>query len=129
MNPNMNLSDMDMFFIFREIIYHDVDFVAINRNLEDDIIEEGLESKIERHDGDCVPAIFALLKEDDDEHTCSICIDDIEKGVMYYQLDCGHVFHMNCLSECCHYSQECPNCRKRYRVIKTEPNYVVENMF
>lgn len=38
---------------------------------------------------------------------CSIC----QEEVFRFELDCGHSFHINCLSEMEMKNAKCPNCR------------------
>ena len=45
--------------------------------------------------------------------TCTICVDDIEIGEKYYNLECNHHFHTQCIKNWYQYKQECPVCRHR----------------
>lgn len=50
------------------------------------------------------------------EH-CTICIDKITNTDNICKLDCGHIFHFNCLLTSILISDQydkCPNCRKKY---------------
>ena len=44
-------------------------------------------------------------------HTCSICLDKLEKGSIY-GTPCGHVFHADCLQGWKSKNSTCPMCRE-----------------
>lgn len=60
----------------------------------------------------------------DDEKVCSICLDEIINKFFTSTLDCGHMFHSNCINTYIIKSKKnkcscsCPNCRKP--IINTE---------
>lgn len=43
------------------------------------------------------------------DNTCIICLDEIKKAK---KLNCGHVFHLNCLRRWLEQKVKCPTCRK-----------------
>lgn len=44
-------------------------------------------------------------------NTCAICIDDVSEAP---GLECGHLFHKDCLAEWFKKSRTCPVCRHKY---------------
>lgn len=44
-------------------------------------------------------------------HTCSICQEDVCINEVVTKLSCNHVFHKNCIVEWGKVKQECPTCR------------------
>jgi len=56
------------------------------------------------------------LKYDDGvcvEDTCSICLEQFEKGSDVYVLPCKHGFHKDCLEPWLKMHSECPSCRHK----------------
>lgn len=63
------------------------------------------------------------------EHTCSICLDTVNFDKNYSITECGHVFHLNCISQYSLQSSvfsgnleknknfDCPNCRNEFSSI------------
>jgi hypothetical protein len=45
-------------------------------------------------------------------NSCTICIEDFKEEYYIVKLDCGHLFHEECISEWGLYKQECPVCKK-----------------
>lgn len=41
---------------------------------------------------------------------CAICFEEV--GVLSAKLECGHVFHGNCLKQWLEYKPNCPCCRR-----------------
>lgn len=44
--------------------------------------------------------------------SCSICTDNYKNNEIVSVLDCGHVFHNQCITEWGHYHPSCPVCKK-----------------
>lgn len=44
-------------------------------------------------------------------HTCSICLANIQKEEQVFLTICGHLFHENCINHNFNNSDKCPNCR------------------
>lgn len=44
--------------------------------------------------------------------SCTICIEDFKEEYYIVKLECGHLFHEECISEWGLYKQECPVCKK-----------------
>jgi len=44
--------------------------------------------------------------------SCTICIEDFKEEYYIVKLDCGHLFHEECITEWGLYKQECPVCKK-----------------
>jgi len=42
--------------------------------------------------------------------TCMICQEDFENGVQVPNIECGHLFHQNCLGEWVKQKPTCPFC-------------------
>jgi NACalpha-BTF3-like transcription factor len=59
-------------------------------------------------------------KYNEEKCTCSLCLDEIEKGSDIYRLTCNHVFHShNCLGDrnvidWLKKNDTCPNCRTKF---------------
>mmetsp|Transcript_12848 Transcript_12848/g.24122 ORF Transcript_12848/g.24122 Transcript_12848/m.24122 type:complete len:377 (+) Transcript_12848:161-1291(+) len=45
-----------------------------------------------------------------DEPSCCICLCEYEEGEMLNQLDCGHVYHQECIQSWCQNHTRCPLC-------------------
>ena len=45
------------------------------------------------------------------DYTCHICLTDLEKGDRATELECGHVFHVDCASNWVKRVAQCPACR------------------
>ena len=45
-------------------------------------------------------------------NSCTICIEEFKEEYYIVKLDCGHLFHEECISEWGLYKQECPVCKK-----------------
>merc|ERR1719401_1097049 len=45
--------------------------------------------------------------------SCSICLEFFRHGMLLTGLSCGHVFHVECLTQWVQRSAHCPNCRAR----------------
>lgn len=50
---------------------------------------------------------------------CSICITELEDESFVTRLECGHIFHMECIMEWGKYKAECPLCKKGISVLGT----------
>mmetsp|Transcript_85125 Transcript_85125/g.274075 ORF Transcript_85125/g.274075 Transcript_85125/m.274075 type:complete len:443 (+) Transcript_85125:174-1502(+) len=48
-----------------------------------------------------------------ERQSCSICLEVFRKGMLLTGLTCGHVFHVDCLSQWVQRCAHCPNCRAR----------------
>lgn len=48
----------------------------------------------------------------DSKDECIICFELFNTGVEITQLDCGHIFHTDCINEWNHQSPSCPICRE-----------------
>lgn len=42
---------------------------------------------------------------------CTICLNELSDDLT--NLNCGHVFHMTCITQHFQYRPTCPNCQKR----------------
>jgi len=42
---------------------------------------------------------------------CPICMENIQLNEKLYNITCQHLFHQNCLIDCCKNKLLCPNCR------------------
>eukprot|EP00747_Dinoflagellata_sp_TGD_P167743 gnl/TRDRNA2_/TRDRNA2_192760_c0_seq1.p1 gnl/TRDRNA2_/TRDRNA2_192760_c0~~gnl/TRDRNA2_/TRDRNA2_192760_c0_seq1.p1 ORF type:complete len:351 (-),score=40.32 gnl/TRDRNA2_/TRDRNA2_192760_c0_seq1:41-1093(-) len=48
-----------------------------------------------------------------EKQRCSICLESFKHGMLLTKLHCGHVFHLDCLSEWVGRAAHCPNCREQ----------------
>lgn len=55
--------------------------------------------------------ILPTQKNDKDEEDCSICIEKININDDIRKLNCGHIFHKNCIDQWLVISPICPICR------------------
>lgn len=46
-----------------------------------------------------------------DMQSCSICLEIFRHAMLLTILNCGHVFHVECLAQWLQHSAQCPNCR------------------
>lgn len=52
------------------------------------------------------------FNDESNNNECSICLDDINNGESIRKLDCGHVFHTNCVEQWINTYSTCPYCRQ-----------------
>lgn len=57
----------------------------------------------------------------DDTQECTVCCERLIDGVALIRLDCGHVFHANCVAPWLHRSCTCPTCRFEHETV--HPNF------
>ena len=50
-----------------------------------------------------------------EEDVCSVCLVPVIKGDKLYELDCAHMFHVDCIMPWFKKSTQCPNCRRELR--------------
>lgn len=69
-----------------------------------------------------LPLIIITIDDILNENTkeCIICFDLFEIGGIYCKLDCGHIFHSNCIIEWLNKQCTCPECRYEYESISKE---------
>jgi hypothetical protein len=48
---------------------------------------------------------------------CNICTDEVYTGSLIFPLSCGHIFHVDCLSEWVCHKPTCPTCRLSLSVL------------
>mmetsp|Transcript_14298 Transcript_14298/g.39482 ORF Transcript_14298/g.39482 Transcript_14298/m.39482 type:complete len:334 (+) Transcript_14298:52-1053(+) len=60
---------------------------------------------------DEVRALPRVRFEAPEMQRCSICLETFRHGMLLTGLNCGHVFHVDCLSRWVQRSAMCPNCR------------------
>tara|TARA_B100001248_G_C27393642_1_gene463998 strand:+ start:2216 stop:2518 length:303 start_codon:yes stop_codon:yes gene_type:complete len=47
---------------------------------------------------------------------CKICLENISKDDLFYEIECSHIFHCDCLLNCLkHQHSQCPICRKKIK--------------
>ena len=54
-----------------------------------------------------------------EENPCSICLENLENGNIR-GMDCGHIFHANCIGTWTKKSDQCPMCRQYIGTDQTE---------
>lgn len=54
--------------------------------------------------------------KEDEEHSCSICMNNFSEGENKSVLECSHMFHYECIQEWGKHKQECPLCRSEIDV-------------
>jgi RING-finger-containing ubiquitin ligase len=53
------------------------------------------------------------------QESCAICLDDFKEGEDLQQIsECGHIFHLNCLTKWIQAHKNCPYCR--LKLIKSD---------
>lgn len=67
------------------------------------------------------PMVKGEKYSQDNNPTCGICLDNIEKNKLCVTTPCGHLFHKNCLQTWFRknkmlFAATCPNCRARVPV-------------
>jgi len=62
--------------------------------------------------GDEAQRLPRVRFEAPDMQSCSICLEVFKHGMLLTGLECGHVFHVDCLTQWAERSAQCPNCRK-----------------
>ena len=53
----------------------------------------------------------ALSYGEEEQKTCSVCLEDFMPGDIVNRLKCGHVFHPQCIYTWATYKATCPTCR------------------
>ena len=91
---------------FFKKIYSNYSFLKNIRSLADYDINVELELNGEINKNMNKEEINKIKKEK--IHECTICLDDMETGKY---LNCGHVFHFNCIKEWIVQCKKCPNCK------------------
>lgn len=51
------------------------------------------------------------INDENNENNCIICLDNFSNGNEYYELNCGHIFHPNCIRKWYSANGNCPICR------------------
>lgn len=51
---------------------------------------------------------------------CSICLDNYKSGQSIGNLECGHIFHKECIKTWFHHKQTCPECSRQWVSIASE---------
>ena len=54
---------------------------------------------------------FKTLDTDSEIHNCTVCMCDIEDNDECKKLNCGHMFHIDCIDNWLRRTLECPMCR------------------
>lgn len=87
---------------------------ALNRSLEDDIrytnVDMDRELEVEEKE----------YGENKTEEKCMICLEIFEEKDIVGNIDCNHVFHINCLQEWGKRNPKCPLCKKDIPVLTQE---------
>ena len=94
----------------------------ISQGIEDAIVEDVInrsetESELKR-DTDKTLDIDTVSYNEEVQIPCVICTDTIKKDEEICKLECGHIYHGNCIKEWGYYKQECPQCRKTIPLAK-----------
>lgn len=55
---------------------------------------------------------YIILNKDFENNECLICLEYMIKGDKIKILECGHVYHYNCIKEWFKRKRECPLCFK-----------------
>ena len=53
-----------------------------------------------------------ILNNDMKDENCTICVTKYQIGENIIELNCKHIFHIECISEWVKYKSECPVCRQ-----------------
>ena len=87
--------------------------IHINSISYTDHIEEVVNNKYNKKDVSNIISKFKSkeYKGENDKHQCSVCLENIKKGEIITKLDCGHIFHTDCINEWVSRDSTCPCCR------------------
>jgi len=55
---------------------------------------------------------YTICKNEDEDLSCTICLEDIKKKEKIKILACNHIFHYDCISEWLTHGKTCPNCNQ-----------------
>ena len=87
---------------------------VLNRSLEDDIrytnVDMDRELEVEEKE----------YGENKTEEKCMICLETFEEKDIVGNIDCNHVFHINCLQEWGKRNPKCPLCKKDIPILTQE---------
>lgn len=67
-----------------------------------------------------IPGDDISMKDELEGETCSICIDEFDLRHQIYKLECGHVFHKECILRWMNTETRCPLCNKTYGSISED---------
>jgi len=67
-----------------------------------------------------IPGDDVSMKDELEGETCSICIDEFDSQHQIYKLECGHVFHKECILRWMNNESRCPLCNKTYGSISED---------
>jgi len=105
MEHNINLINYNMNLInsllrnsqFRQS--NTTDTYASFSELDDNIVKEGLDINL-----------VSQVKVLDEKTKCPICLDDFEKGEIFKEIKCKHLFCQDCLEDWLEENKKCPVC-------------------
>jgi hypothetical protein len=106
---------------------------VFNFLIEDIVYERILEHSMDSHMNDLFKKNDSFLinvgqVENNEEDTCQICLETIEKGVQIYNLDCQHKFHSSCLEQSISFQHyDCPACREKIPIRNKNEHVIVYN--
>jgi len=88
----------------------------------DNILQESFDDQeeLERDDTVKLDINFETVKSANITDCCSICHNDYLVDDKITRLDCGHVFHYNCIKEWGHYKSSCPLCKISIPTVRQE---------
>ena len=55
---------------------------------------------------------YIILNKDFENNECIICLENMIKGERVKILECGHMYHNDCIMEWFKHKRECPLCSK-----------------
>jgi len=111
-NPEKYSTLIDMLSIYNDYI-EDIRIETKERNMKIEILENTNNSikKFNRYyinRKNYIPDINSYRTKTTDHYQCSICLGESEDGLV---LDCGHKFHIECISDWFCNKLSCPTCR------------------
>ena len=57
---------------------------------------------------------FIYVVNENDNLDCIICMEKFEEGEQVKQLNCGHIFHGDCIDKWLEKEKKCPFCKSEY---------------
>jgi hypothetical protein len=70
-----------------------------------------------------------VKSEDDEDESCTICLDTFQRSEIIRTLICKHIFHQKCIDEWIKKTERCPNCNQNIYDGDTTPLLLRPSMY